>query len=160
MSGASDSLDQRAESTLVSIAVLMIPQFLRRAGSAPRHLPHAPRKRRAVHPHILQMDFQAHAPGGWLFDHFPRQIPRDLPVSARAEGLLSTRTTQTTFGSRPPGARKRRMSLADRPFSVTKAMAGSRMPKVSRASIAWCPCWQPIPPIRAAGSRCPITASS
>jgi hypothetical protein len=45
MSGASDSFDQRAESTLVSIAVLIIPQFLRRAGSGSRHLPHAPRKK-------------------------------------------------------------------------------------------------------------------
>jgi len=58
MSGASDSFDQRAESTLVSIAVLIIPQFLRRAGSGSRHLPHAPRKRRAVHPHILQWIFR------------------------------------------------------------------------------------------------------
>ena len=51
------------------IAVLIIPQFLRPAGSEPMHLRHVTRKRRAVRLHILQMDFQARGPGGWLFDH-------------------------------------------------------------------------------------------
>src|SRR5262249_417277 len=86
MSGASGSFDQRAESTLVSMAVLIVPQFLHRAGSGPRHLPQARRKKRAVRPHILQMDFQARVRGGWSFGHFQLQIPRDLPVSARGDG--------------------------------------------------------------------------
>src|SRR6266436_5204692 len=53
ISEARGSLDQRAESTLVSIAVLIVPEVLRRAGSGCRHLAHAPRKRRAAHPHIF-----------------------------------------------------------------------------------------------------------
>jgi len=64
MSRPSGSSDQRAESTWVSIAVLIIPQFLRPAGSGPMPLRHATRKRRAVHLHILQMDFQAQGPDG------------------------------------------------------------------------------------------------
>src|SRR5437870_7638263 len=65
MSEARGSLDQRAESTLVSIAVLIVLQFLGHATSAPMHLPHRRRRRREVPRHIPRRDSQVHVRGGW-----------------------------------------------------------------------------------------------
>src|SRR5437667_113543 len=76
MSEARGSLDQRAESTLVSIAVLIVLQFLGHATSAPMHLPHRRRRRREVPRHIPRRDSQVHVRGGWSCGQ--RQISHDL----------------------------------------------------------------------------------